>query len=66
VTLVPGSTGEPVKAVQRAFHTPVTGRYDAVTVAAVNRVKLAHRLPVNGVVDPTMWRLLLAAYRPRS
>lgn len=66
VTLFPGMTGEPVLAVQRAFNKPLTGRYDAVTVAAVNRVKLAHRLPVNSVVDPTMWRLLLAAYRPRS
>lgn len=64
--LFPGMTGEPVKAVQRAFNKPVTGRYDAVTIAAVNRVKKAHRLPVNSVVDPTMWRLLLAAYRPRS
>ncbi|HEU5270125.1 MAG TPA: peptidoglycan-binding domain-containing protein [Jatrophihabitans sp.] len=66
VALFPGMTGEPVKVVQRAFNKPVTGRYDAVTVAAVNRVKIAHRLPVNGVVDPTIWRLLLAAYRPRS
>ena len=48
-------------AVQRAFNKPLTGRYDAVTVAAVNRVKVAHRLPVNGVVDPAIWRLLLAA-----
>jgi hypothetical protein len=64
--LLPGMSGEPVLAVQRAFNKPLTGRYDAVTVAAVNRVKLAHRLPVNGVVDPTIWRLLLAAYRPRS
>ncbi len=66
VALFPGMSGEPVLAVQRAFRTPLTGRYDAATVAAVNRVKAAHRLPVNSVVDPTMWRLLLAAYRPRS
>ena len=63
--LFPGMTGEPVKAIQRAFNKPVTGRYDAVTVGAVNRFKVARRLPGNSVVDPATWRALLAAFGPR-
>jgi hypothetical protein len=64
--LFPGMSGEPVLAIQRAFNKPLTGRYDAVTVGALNRFKVAHRLPANSVVDQNTWRALLAAYRPRS
>jgi hypothetical protein len=64
--LFPAMSGEPVLAIQRAFNKPLTGRYDAVTVGAMNRFKVAHRLPANGVVDPNTWRALLATYRPRT
>jgi len=63
--LFPGMTGEPVKAIQRAFSKPVTGRYDAVTVGAMGRFQRAHRLRVTGVVDQATWRALLAAFTPR-
>jgi hypothetical protein len=63
--LFPGMTGEPVKAVQQAMRKPITGRYDAVTVAAMNRFKVASGLPANGVVDPYTWRALLNYFRPR-
>jgi hypothetical protein len=66
VALFPGRTGEAVKAIQRAFSKPVTGWYDAVTVGAMNRFKVAHRLPGNSVVDPASWRALLAAFAPRQ
>jgi len=63
--LFPGMTGEPVKAVQRIFGKPVTGRYDGPTVGAVKIAQWAHHLPVNGVVNPATWRMLLAAFKPR-
>lgn len=66
VTLLPGRTGEAVRAIQRAFSKPVTGVYDAVTVGAMNRFKVAHQLPGNSVVDPPTWRALLATFRPQS
>ncbi len=66
IALFPGMTGEAVKAIQRAFSKPVTGRYDAVTVAAMNRFKVSHRLPGNSVVDQGAWRALLAYFAPRT
>jgi hypothetical protein len=63
--LQPGMGGEPVKSVQRAFKLPITGRYDAVTVAKITRFKHAYGLPANGTIDLRTWRLMLAAFRPR-
>jgi len=65
-TMFPGMRGGPIMAVQRALGKPITGRYDAVTVAAVNRFKAAHKLPANGIIEARTWRTLLAVYKPRS
>ncbi|HST47913.1 peptidoglycan-binding domain-containing protein [Jatrophihabitans sp.] len=65
-TMFPGMRGGPIMAVQRAFNKPITGRYDAATVAAVNRFKAARGLPANGIIEARTWRALLAAYKPRS
>jgi len=54
--------------------TPVTTSFTTAPGADLNRASVvtvspvsgAAGVPVNSVVDPTMWRLLLAAYRPRS
>ena len=62
----PGMSGKPVAAVQQAFNKPVTGRYDAATVGAMNRFKRAHRLPTNGIIDASTWRTLLAVFKPRG
>ncbi|MEO7263084.1 MAG: peptidoglycan-binding domain-containing protein [Jatrophihabitantaceae bacterium] len=64
-TTFPGMRGGPIAAVQRAFNKPITGRYDAATVGAVNRFKTAHRLPANGIIDARTWRTLLAVYKPK-
>ena len=65
-TMFPGMRGGPISAVQRAFELPITGRYDAGTVAAVSRFKAARRLPANGIIEARTWRALLAAYKPRT
>lgn len=65
-TMFPGMRGGPISAVQRAFNRPITGRYDAATVAAVNRFKAAHKLPANGIIEARTWRTLLAVYKPKA
>ncbi len=65
-TMFPGMRGGPISAVQRAFNLPISGRYDASTVAAVNRFKAAHRLPANGIIEARTWRTLLAVYKPQA
>lgn len=65
-TMFPGMRGGPISAVQRAFNRPITGSYDAGTVAAVTRFKAARRLPANGIIEARTWRALLAAYKPRT
>ena len=57
--MFPGQTGQPVRAVQMAFNIPQTGRFDATTVAKVNQYRRLHRLPVNSIIDSSVWRLLL-------
>jgi hypothetical protein len=64
-TTFPGMRGGPISAVQRAFNKPVTGNYDLATVGAVNRFKVRHGLPANGVIDARTWRALLAFYKPK-
>ncbi len=57
--LFPGQSGQPVRAVQMAFDIPETGRYDATTITKVNHLRAAYHLPVNSIVDASVWRLLL-------
>ncbi len=63
--LFPGMTGAPVQAIQKAFGTPITGRYSGTTVALMRWFKHAHGLSASLTVDTATWRKLLAAYRPR-
>lgn len=55
-----GSTGEAVKLVQGKLGVPVTGVYDAATVAAVRRFKNAHGLNIDGITGPKVWAKLFA------
>lgn len=63
-SIYPGMGGGPVRAVQQALREPVTGRYDAATVSALNVFKRAHRLPTDGIINATTWRALLKAFQP--
>lgn len=59
-----GWTGPAVSAVQRAFHLPQTGTYDARTLATVRAFQKRHRgCPSTGWMNPPTWRALLAAVR---
>ncbi len=62
--LVPGASGEAVKALQRRlgalgyYSGPVTGNYDVLTVAAVIRCQRALGLWENGVADDALLKIL--------
>ena len=65
-SIYPGMGGKPVMAVQQALRVPVTGRYDATTVAAVKRFKQAHGMVATSPIGYGTWRTLLAAFKPKS
>jgi hypothetical protein len=60
-----GMAGPAVAAVQRGLRVPVTSTFDARTTAALNRLKRAHRLPGDGVMNGAGWKLLLAVNSPK-
>lgn len=62
-TLVAGSTGDAVSALQRALAIAETGDYDVATTAAVVQFQSEHALPVTGSVDGDDWRALGAFRR---
>jgi hypothetical protein len=65
-SIYPGMAGKPVVAVQQALRVPVTGRYDATTVAAVLRFKQAHGMRPTSPIGYGTWRTLLAVFGPKS
>ena len=65
-SIYPGMAGKPVMAVQQALRLPVTGRYDPVTVAAVQRFKQAHGMLPTSPIGYGTWRTLLAVFKPAS
>jgi hypothetical protein len=60
-----GMAGKPVVAVQQALRVPVTGRYDATTVAAVLRFKQAHGMVPTSPIGYGTWRMLLTVFKPK-
>jgi hypothetical protein len=65
-SIYPGMAGKPVMAVQQALRVPVTGRYDATTVAAVQRFKQAHGMVATSPSGYGTWRMLLKVFGPKS
>jgi hypothetical protein len=65
-SIYPGMSGKPVVAVQQALRVPATGRYDSITVAAVQRFKQAHGMRPTSPIGYGTWRTLLAAFKPKS
>jgi hypothetical protein len=64
--IYPGQAGRPISAVQQALRVPVTGRYDATTVAAVKRFKQAHGMVATSTIGYGTWRTLLAVFKPKA
>ncbi|HEX5525080.1 MAG TPA: peptidoglycan-binding protein, partial [Pedococcus sp.] len=65
VVLRQGSSGTPVRVLQRALGgLAVDGAYGARTAAAVSAFQKAHRLTANGVTDARVWKALEARDYP--
>jgi peptidoglycan hydrolase-like protein with peptidoglycan-binding domain len=61
-----GATGPAVSVVQQAVKAPVTGRFDARTVAIMKAWKQARNLGTAAAVTPVTWRALLKANAPKT
>jgi hypothetical protein len=61
-----GATGPAVSAVQQAVGAPVTGRFDAKTVAVMEAWKRSRDLGTKAAVTLVTWRALLKANAPKS
>jgi peptidoglycan hydrolase-like protein with peptidoglycan-binding domain len=59
VTVLRGSTGDAVMAVQTVLKVSVDGDFGASTQAAVRSFQSAHQLPADGVVGPNTWNALV-------
>jgi hypothetical protein len=53
-----GSKGNEVKYIQQQVKVPVTGTFDAKTVAAVKALQKKHGLTVDAIVGPLTWKKL--------
>lgn len=63
LVLRPGSTGAPVRVLQRALGLRVDAKFTILTTRAVRNVQRAHRLPMTGVTDRKTWnRIELRAF----
>jgi peptidoglycan/xylan/chitin deacetylase (PgdA/CDA1 family) len=69
LTLRSGSSGNAVSGLQYqlwrdGFLGPISGRYDATTVAAVRKAQSAFGLDVDGIAGPATWSALVSHHRP--
>ncbi|MEA2474045.1 MAG: sortase [Thermoleophilaceae bacterium] len=61
-----GDKGKGVRELQRLLGLPQTGRFDALTAAAVKQFQQQHKLPVVGQAGPATKRLLARRAHPPS
>jgi len=61
VRLLEGSTGEPVRVLQRALRIRVNGRFGTATKASLRAWQHKHALATSGKTDSATWRALLRA-----
>jgi peptidoglycan hydrolase-like protein with peptidoglycan-binding domain len=57
-TISEGAQGSAVQTLQTKLNIPVTGAFDAQTLAAVKQFQAQHNLPVDGVVGASTWHAL--------
>ena len=57
-TISEGAQGSAVQTLQTKLNIPVTGVFDAQTLAAVKQFQAQHNLPVDGVVGASTWHAL--------
>lgn len=57
-TLRRGDHGPAVEALQKLLHVAVDGVFGPATEAAVNRVKVGHGGPADGIAGPNTWAVL--------
>lgn len=57
-TISEGAQGTAVQTLQAKLNIPVSGVFDAQTLAAVKQFQAQHNLPVDGVVGQSTWHAL--------